>query len=81
MSEPLAPDPCVFPPQHSAIPSVSAAVSLCHAGQPTLPVCLFTYRKLLQEIGRAAFSFVSNMTFFFILLFFIRAQDLILMIP
>lgn len=24
LSEPLVPDPCVFPPQHSAIPGVSS---------------------------------------------------------
>lgn len=44
MSEPLAPDPCVFPPQLSAIPSVSSEPAY-HDGYPTLLAffCLLTF--------------------------------------
>lgn len=40
VSEPLAPDPCVFPPQNPAKPGFP--LSRYHEGQPNLPTSLFT---------------------------------------
>lgn len=57
VSEPLVPDPCVFPPQHSAIPSVSSEPRItCWTAH--LASLLIYLKKLSQELGRAAFLFV-----------------------
>lgn len=55
VSEPLAPDPCVFPPQHSANPAFPPSPAY-HDGEPSLPPYLFTQKLYIRHSSLSLLS-------------------------